>query len=365
MGRLSALFNEAENLVATGATSGVVQAVSDAAEVIFASSNQSCREALLGCALARLINPSIDIRLPYAGHGATAFNGRTLDERVVNPFLKERQIPSSKGPYLAMFRRSVRFVHETGQGLRDQTAYAAMLQYLTFLEAATGQDIEALVRELCVRFVMLRDGSNVSLVRVIRMTLDQHTAMIRALLTERSGGRLPVFLTAAMLEAIRDCFDLRWTIDVQGINAADAASGAGGDIVVKDGRSGAVVMAIEVTERLIDRSRVISTFESKISTNRISEYLFLYTSVIPSEDARSSAFSYFAQGHDIIFLQLEGWLRNCLGTIGTRGRENFIELFLARLGSLEVPSRLKTAWNTLAKKLSGTDASALLVATAR
>lgn len=69
-----------------------------AADTLFASKTQSFREAALGCALVRLLDPAADLRLPYARQGPRAYNGRSLDEQVVNPFLHDRQIPASKGP---------------------------------------------------------------------------------------------------------------------------------------------------------------------------------------------------------------------------------------------------------------------------
>lgn len=344
---LAEAFAAAERAVAAGSDGGLAEVAACGAKV-FASASQSYREALLGCALARGLDPHIDIRLPYAAHGPRAFNGRTLDERVVNPFLKERSVPSSKGPYLAAFRRSVRYVPATGDGLRDRGGFEAMLAYLAVLEAADGAGIAALLRDLCMRFVRLRDRSRVPLVRLIRMSLDQQGAIVAGLLASRSGGRFPVFITAAMLEALRDSFALPWTIAVQGINAADAASGASGDIVVRDSRNDTVVIAVEVTERPIDKNRIVGTFTSKIAIDRITEYLFLYTDAEPDAEARRAAFGYFAQGHDILFLRIEEWVRNCLGIVGAAGREGFIQRLLDHLDTPDVPSALKQRWNELA-----------------
>lgn len=54
-------------------------------DTIFQSKTQAYREVLVGCAIARIQNRGINIRLPYVRQGSEAFNGRTLDERVVNP----------------------------------------------------------------------------------------------------------------------------------------------------------------------------------------------------------------------------------------------------------------------------------------
>lgn len=94
---LKRIFALAEIDVANGNMPAVSATAQEAAREMFDSGTQSIREALLGCALARLQDQTIDITLPYINHGPTAFNGRTLDEQVVNPFLKAAKIPSSKG----------------------------------------------------------------------------------------------------------------------------------------------------------------------------------------------------------------------------------------------------------------------------
>mgnify|MGYP007099441666 CR=1 FL=1 len=61
-------------------------------DAVFYSQTQSYREVLLGCALIRLLDKGVNIRLPYIKHGKGAFNGRTLDEKVINPFLQDKLI---------------------------------------------------------------------------------------------------------------------------------------------------------------------------------------------------------------------------------------------------------------------------------
>src|SRR3989338_3493937 len=65
---------------------------------IFNSKTQAYREVLIGCALVRHQDKSINIRKPYSKQGKDAYNGRTLDEKVINPFLHQKRIPSSRGP---------------------------------------------------------------------------------------------------------------------------------------------------------------------------------------------------------------------------------------------------------------------------
>jgi len=82
-------------------------------ETIFFSQTQAYREVSLGCVLVRLLDKSVNIHKPYVNQGHDAYNGRTLDEKVVNPFLHNKRIPSSRGPFLSTFRRSVMFNEAT------------------------------------------------------------------------------------------------------------------------------------------------------------------------------------------------------------------------------------------------------------
>ena len=128
-------FALAESDLLTGVIQAIDTEVREAFDIIFRSHTQAYREALLGCAIARIQDKSINIRQPYIGHGANSFNGRTLDERVINPFLHEKRIPSSRGPYLSVFRRSVQFDENTRSGVRDQRGYDAFLLLIGHLEA--------------------------------------------------------------------------------------------------------------------------------------------------------------------------------------------------------------------------------------
>lgn len=150
-----------------------------------------------------------------------------------------------------------------------------------------------------------------------------------------------------MLHTIKSCFQLRWEIEFQGINVSDRASGAGGDVTVRlDGES---VLAIEVTERPVDKSRVVSTFNTKVVRKGIQDYLFAYSAAIPTEEARKTARTYFSQGHEINFVQVKDWLINNLATLGAKCRRTFTKELLALLDSRDVPASVKMAWNDLVR----------------
>jgi hypothetical protein len=224
-----------------------------------------------------------------------------MDERVVNPFLHDHRIPSSRGPFLSVFRRSVAFDAATRGGVRDKEGFDAMSVCVGYIDSADPAQLNQLLRHLLYRFVQLREASTVPLSRLQRFSLPQYEALIQKLLTVPSGGRFPVFLIVAAFKAISERFGLGWDVVFQGINVADRPSGAGGDITISIG--GSLLMAAEVTERPVGRDRVVSTFNTKIAPAAIEDYLF-FVNQQPDERVRQQCQQYFAQGHEVSLSRL-------------------------------------------------------------
>ena len=343
---LTALFDAAEEDLLSQKPSPEIPEIDAALDIVFSSRTQAFREALLGCFLAKLNDRAVDVRKPYVSQGDGAFNGRTLDERVVNPALQQRRIPSSRGPFLSVFRRSVEFSAATRDGVRDKSGYDAFLQVLSFIESVSDDETELLTGATYAtiyRFVELREASNIQLTRIQRMSLDQITLLISRLLGVPSGGRIPMLIVVAILQAANEHLGLDWEIEWEGINVADAASGLGGDIVVESG--GRTLLVAEVTERAVDQNRIVATFNNKIGPGQIEDYLFFTRSRDQPEDAVDQMRRYFAQGHEVNFVVIQEWAEAVLATVGSSGRTIFIRRMADLLDGADTPAALKIAWN--------------------
>jgi len=145
------------------------------------------------------------------------------------------------------------------------------------------------------------------------------------------------------MSIIKEFFELDWRIDWQGINVADSASGAGGDITIS--RADRVLMAVEITERTIDRSRVVVIFNTKIAPLGIEDYLFFIKDPVDIADAKEQARRYFSLGHEINFLNIKEWIINSLATMGQKGRELFNRAIIELLDDPDMPRMLKVGWN--------------------
>lgn len=316
----------------------------------FASKTQAYREVLLGCLLVRIADKSRDVSFPYVGLGEAAYNGRTLDEQVVNPFLREKNIPCSKGPYLSVFRRSVAFVPSTREGLKDKKGFDALLRVIEIVRNQTDDRVlKAILGYLVHRFLLLREESHIDLIELDRISLSQYRNLITALIHRKSGGRLPLLLVVSMFEAIAETFSLAWSIEWQGINVADSASGVSGDITIK--QKGISILVVEVTERIVDSTRVASTFKTKIAPAKIPRYVFMVHLHQIDDKTQSQADRYFAQGYDVTLVDIWEWLVNSLVTIGGEGRQHFQTRVLHHLSDVEIPKMIRVIWNEETERL--------------
>ena len=342
---LRAAFDAAEvHLLSDNASPAPSMQFSADIDVVFGSRTQAFREVLLGCLLARIQDKDINVRMPYVSLGSSAYNGRTLDERVVNPTLQERRIPSSRGPFLSVFRRMVSFVPATREGLRDRTAYDAFLAIIDFVDNTEhDEELNAVLEYVAFQFLRLREAAGVPLTRVHRMSLEQIAQLSALLLDTPSGGRLPVYMVVATFQAISRRFTLSWDVRWQGINVADSASGVGGDIEVAS--EGSTILVAEVTERTVDRNRIVATFNSKVGPHGIMDYLYFVSDPTQPEDAMQQVRRYFAQGHEINFVVVAEWISAVLATLGSAGRLVYLEALLELIDRDDTPVAVKSAWN--------------------
>jgi len=340
---LAETFALAESDHRDGAPVTIPSAIVAAMERLFLSKTQAYRDALPSCAIARIIDPQIDIRLPATAYGKNAFSGRSLAEKVVTPLLRERSVPTSVSPFLSALRGGARFM-EGGEPRiqQDKDGFAAMVEIVDYLRELDAETVKKYLRFLLRRFIVLRESHNITLKRISKPNLEQLSCLIKGMLTIKSGGRIPALLATAMFQTISECHALGWEVEFQGVNVADKASGAAGDITIR--KHGTLVLGVEVTERPIDQARVTLTFNQKVSPSGLADYLFI-TTARPEDDALAAARRYTSVGHEMNFVPLVEWLVHNLATVGPACRSLFQAKMIELLGAQGVPAEMRVAWN--------------------
>ncbi len=340
---LAATFAAAEEDFNAKAVIGLPKKIVEVTERLFASETQAYREALIGCAVARILDPQIDIRLPATRHGDNSFSGRGLADRVISPFMRKRAVPISAGPYLSSLRGGARFMPGGEPRIqRDQGGFDALVSVIDFLRELDAGAANDYLRFLLRRFVQLRETGKIDLRKIAKPNFEQLGLLIDGLLKVKSGGRIAALLGTAMFITLSECHTLGWTVEFQGINVADKAAGAIGDITIKKGEK--IVLGVEVTERPVEPSRVTLIFEQKVSPTGLEDYLFL-TTAKPEDGALTAARGYTAVGHEMNFVSLREWLVHNLATIGPVCRVLFQAKMIELLSAPGSAADLKVAWN--------------------
>ena len=339
---LEQVFEQAEQRRLAKLTDEAADAEAVDLDLLFTSRTAAYRQALLGVALVKQVAPSADLALPSIEHGARAYSGRSLDEAVIIPSLARRLIPATRTtPYLSVLRRGKRFIDDDVVGTQDRNGYFALNRLVASLQRASAGEAAQMLSAIAQRFLDLRDRANIPLTRVNRLSREQSVAIVTHLLATPSGGLAPLIVSRAALEALNKYFALGWRIDAQGINAADAAVGAAGDISVFVGDR--LLLAIEVTERQVQAERVRTTLVDKARPAGLASYLFFVTAE-PSEEARHVARGYFGQGHEVDFIDVAQWVAFVLTLLGA-GRSLFVDHLLSALANRDTPAAIKVAWN--------------------
>ena len=148
-----------------------------------------------------------------------------------------------------------------------------------------------------------------------------------------------MLVSRALFEAVNEFYRCGWSIDCQGVNSADGATGTPGDLTIRRGEE--IVKAIEVTERPIGVTRVETTFHTKIATNAVRDYLFIYTSAVPDEGVYDVAKIYFAQGYDVNFIKLTNLAAAVFAAGDASMRRMFMDRMLGCCGREMSPRRLR------------------------
>ncbi len=336
-------FSLAEDDYREHSAAKVPEAIAEATKRLFTSVTQAYREALVGCAIARVIDQGIDIRLPATADGEHAFSGRSLADNVVTPFLRDRAIPISASPYLSALRGGAKFLKDGAPRIqRDKEGFDALVVVVDYLRVLGVGEAKKYLRYLLRQFIELREAGVIVLKRIAKPNLDQLGNLIAGLLTVKSGGRIPAMLATALFQTVSECHSLGWDVEFQGINVADKASGAVGDITIL--RGGKIVLGVEVTERQIDQARVTLTFNQKVSPNEVADYLFI-TTATPEKEAIEAARRYTGVGHEMNFVPLVPWLIHNLAIVGPACRALFQAKMIDLLMAQGTSADLRVAWN--------------------
>jgi DNA adenine methylase len=331
-------------------------------EFVCRCANQAGTRFLMACLVAKLSDPSIDIRKPYTEiGGAGIYSGRHFDETYITPFAFRHGLPVNPttsfltpafrtnkniiapgvqlvGRPKQLYLNVVELITAVYEGtIKAEDLLTEIIRWLLIIGAERKQRIETL-------FASLKGSENDSSLPAesIVTLIVQHMALPKS-------ARLTVLVIAAVYDAAQEHLG-EHHLPLQGHNAADKQTGALGDveIVLKDDGNAVTVYEMKA-KRVIREDIDIAVQKLAVTSQQMDNYIFITTEKIDDEVKEYATTMYEKIGIEFVILDCIGFLRHFLHLF-YRIRMQFLEAYqtlLMREPDSAVSPSLKEAFLAL------------------
>jgi DNA adenine methylase len=331
------------------------------------NANKAPIRFLMSCLLAKICNPSVDIRKPYTEiEGEDTYSGRIYDETYIEPFIHKyalscnpttayltpafRNIDRLLTPDLALVGRP-REVYTNTLLLLDKVHSTLLapdiflkeiLRLLLVIKAESEQRMEQLLAEL-------------KPTDTLPLSVEEIVTLLRQHLACKHSSRLPVLIVAAAYQTVKDRIG-EVNKPLEAHNAADKQTGAIGDIEIVLSNDYKIVTCYEMKDKRISKKDIdVALQKLSEQTFKIDNYIFITTDVIDVEVEEYAKSLYEKVGVEFAILDCIGFIKHFLHFFHRyRGTflSNYQDMVIAEPTS-SVPQPLKEAFLALRRVAEG------------
>ena len=355
---LESAYREAVELGAQPAI-GDIEIVEKLENIARNTANRACARFLIACTLAKIDNPSVDIRKPYTEIGGDdTFSGRTYDERYITDFVRKYTLLCNQTTaFLTPAFRNRNSVLTTSVNLvgRPPSIYKATLEVLGAIHSDKVSTENVLV-ELLRWLIVVRNEKKQrvqSLLAALKASSDENilsaesiVLLIEQHLSLKRSSRLPVLVVAAAYQAAQSKLG-EGISPLQSHNAADRQSGSLGDLEITLVNDRQIMTSYEMKTRKVTKEDIAHALDKiTASDTRPDNYIFITTKPISDEVQEYAKSLYDETAIEFVVLDCIGFLRHFLHffyRIRMVFLEEYQELLLSEPGSA-VSEELKEAF---------------------
>ena len=323
------------------------------------TANRACARFLVACTLAKIDQPSVDIRKPYTEIGGEdTFSGRTYDERYVTGFVRKYDLPCNQTTAFltpAFRNRNIILTPSVNLVGRPPTIYKATLEILDVIHSGK-ETAENVLIELLRWLITVREEKKQrvqSLLSALSASLDENAlsaesivSLIEQHLNLKRSSRLPVLVVAAAYQAAQSRLGER-VLPLQSHTAADKQSGSLGDLEITLVNDQQIVTSYEMKTRKVTIEDIAHALDKLLASDQQPDnYIFITTKPIDNEVQEYAASIYEETGVEFVVLDCIGFLRHFLHffyRIRMAFLEKYQELLLGQPASA-VSDELKEAF---------------------
>lgn len=306
--------------------------------------NRSPVRFLLACALAKAHQSHLDIRKPYAEIGAAdAYSGRNYDERYVDAFIKQNDLPANPTTAFltpAFRTKNVVLTPSVNLGGKPPELYKATLDLLNAvsLERLAADDL--LCEVIRILFVIREENRLVlgaaltdlaANAGTVTLSSEDIVSLVQQHMASPRASRLPVLAIAAIYRVAATSLGER-VLTLQAHNAADSQTGATGDVEIALLDDDNVITVYEMKDKRVTRNDIDNAVAKvraarQTVAHRIQNYIFITTEVI-EDDVQVYARGLYEKtsGVEFVILDCIGFLRSFLHLFHRR-RIEFLDAY--------------------------------------
>lgn len=344
------------------------------ASIALCASNRAGTRFLLAATLAKISQPTADIRKPFIqaypeDQKADAYPGRNYDEQFVFDFITKRKLPCSPTTaFLTPAFRTKNIVLDLKQSLRGRPPemYASILEVL---DAIQSRKIAArMVLQETIRVLIIERDARMKRLQKLKKVLQEQSdelplssedtvKLLEQHLALKHASRLPVLVVAAAYQAAASRLGER-LLRLNAHTAADKQTGATGDVEITLIDDAKVVTSYEMKDKAVSLADIDIAIQKIAEGADIQNYIFITTEPIETK-VREYAGSQYKElgGVEITILDCVGFLRHFLHLfhrLRTEFLDAYQELVLSQPES-GVNQALKEAFLALRKAAQAAD----------
>ena len=303
------------------------------------NANKAPIRFLLSCLLAKIHNPSIDIRKPYTEiEGDDTYSGRFYDERFVEPFVHKYKLPCNPTTaYLTPAFRNLDRLLTTELVLvgRPREVYVNTLEVLDIVHTQK-EKAENVLQEIIRLLLIVKAEDELRMKQLIAdlkqtddilpLASEEIVMLLTQHLNCRGTSRLPVLIVASAYQTVKEQIGEVNKI-LEAHNAADKQTGSIGDVEITLTNDEQIVTCYEMKDKRVSKTDIDVAFQKLSRTKHtIDNYIFITTEIIDIEVAEYAKSFYEKTGVEFAILNCIGFVRHFLHFFH-RQRNNFLNIY--------------------------------------
>lgn len=303
------------------------------------NANKAPIRFLMSCLLAKIHNPTVDIRKPYTEiEGNDTFSGRFYDERFVELLVHKYNLPCNPTTaYLTPAFRNLDRLLTTDLALvgRPREVYVNALQILDIVHTKKEKP-ENVLQEI-VRFLLIIKSEDELRMKqliadlkqaddILPLASEEIVMLLTQHLNSKGASRLPVLIVASAYQTIKEQIG-EVNKPLEAHNAADKQTGSIGDVEITFINDDRIVTCYEMKDKRVTKTDIdVALQKLSKAKSKIDNYIFITTDVIEIEVTEYAKSLYEKTGVEFAVLDCIGFIRHYLHFFH-RQRNNFLNIY--------------------------------------